>query len=201
MQYLQDKRQRELDTFKTKFSSFVGESNGAKDAAIKNLETGYETRIAELIVAHEDRVREFEAEANELVQHELERVEMDFERDRERFAEDQAKKIASLQASHEAAINQLEDQLSKAEERAADAVLRTKVARRAFADSQSQVNAEIEPYLNAIHNSIEGHKANSGAQVLVRCVDTDNDTITFVIIEENKCLTLHIVHWFPTFLL
>ncbi|KAI1315086.1 hypothetical protein EDD11_001328 [Mortierella claussenii] len=149
------KSQQELDAVQEKFSSFVADIQGSQDMAMKELETSYETRIAELIVEHENRVRELENEANEQVQQELERVEMEFEIDRERLAEEQHKKLAELKAVHENAVEQLEDQLTKAEDRAKEAIAGIKLAKRTHEDEMREVKADMEAQLSAVRLSIE----------------------------------------------
>ncbi|KAF9350547.1 hypothetical protein BGX26_011281, partial [Mortierella sp. AD094] len=150
-----DKMQLEFDAVQAKFSSFVGDIQGTQDTAMKNLETGYETRIAELIVEHEDRVRELENEANEQVEQELERVEMEFDLDRERLVEEQAKRLAELRASHQVIITKLEDQLTIAEGRAKETIEATRRKKRAHEEDMNEVKTELEAQLSAVHISIE----------------------------------------------
>ncbi|KAF9945554.1 hypothetical protein BGZ65_010608, partial [Modicella reniformis] len=125
------------------------------DDVIKDLESRYETRIAELIVAHENRVGEVEGDANEHLQKELERVEMEFERDRKRITQEQAKKLADLQASHEVTIQQLEDQLTKAEMRVKEAVEKLKDTRKTHELEANEVKDELIAQATAVRNSID----------------------------------------------
>ncbi|KAI7830399.1 hypothetical protein BC939DRAFT_281231 [Gamsiella multidivaricata] len=150
-----DNMQSELDAVQKNFASFVADIQGTQDNAMRSLENGYETRIAELIVGHENRVRELENEANEQVQQELERVEMEFEIDRERLAEEQAKKIAELKAAHEVTLEQLEDQLTKAEDRAKELIATIKRTRQTHEMEMSEVKADLEAQLSAVEISIE----------------------------------------------
>lgn len=154
-----------MNAFQAKFASFVGESHGTKDTSIKDLETGYETRIAELIVTHENRVQELENAANDRVQKELERVEMEFERDRDRLAEIQAKKLAALETAHESTMERLEAKLSKAEKRAKEAVDKIKEMRNTHDMSSRQLRADLEAQLNAARIAINELGTNGGSQV------------------------------------
>jgi hypothetical protein len=94
---------------------------------------------------------------------------MEFERDRERLADIQAKKLSALESAYEATMQQLEERLSKAEKRAKEAVEKIKEMRSTHDMSSSQVRADLEAQLNAVRISIaELGSANGGSQVRLR---------------------------------
>ncbi|KAF9919362.1 hypothetical protein BX616_005405 [Lobosporangium transversale] len=159
---VKEKVQRELDSYKNKFSTFVAETQKTQDESMRDLEASYEIRIAELIVEHENHVRELENEANEQVQQEIDRVEMEFDLDRERLAQDQAKKLQQLKVEHDLAIEKLEDQLSRAEGRAKEAIEGLKEARRKHEGEMSEIKADVQAELSTIQISIEAMTASQG---------------------------------------
>ncbi|KAG0253743.1 hypothetical protein BG011_006202, partial [Mortierella polycephala] len=150
-----DKMQLELDQVQKSFGAFVSDIQGRQENAMKALETSYETRIAELIVNHEDRVRELENDANERVHDSLERVETEFEQDEERMSAEQDKMLGELRTQHDAAIVGLEERLTKAEEEAQEAVDTKKKIKKEYEAELSEVKMDLEAQLSTIKISIE----------------------------------------------
>ncbi|KAF9983371.1 hypothetical protein BGZ75_005167 [Mortierella antarctica] len=155
-----DNMQRELDAVQKQFSTFVGETQGTLDTAMRTLEGGYETRIAELIVTHENRVQELENAANEQVQEALERVETEFESDQERLKAEHVQRMEELRTRHEAVVEDLEDRLSKAEDEAKKAVETTKKLKKDQEVALRESRADLEAQLNAVMIAIEEQESN-----------------------------------------
>jgi len=146
--------QRDLDGVQARFATFVGENQARQDKEIKEMETGYEDRIAELIVKHENRVRELEDLANEQVQDALDRVEGEFERNQQLLLKSQEEEKERLQNDHEMILGALEDKLTEAESALKATMEETRRSRKVVEGQIEELRKETEQQLISLRTSM-----------------------------------------------